>query len=137
VEWGEAAKFEVSLEADANPCADRELVGKAIRHLLRNAIQASPEGAESGSVVRVATALHDGCAVVEISDDGGGIREEDISRVFDPLFSTRAFGTGLGLPLSRQIVERHDGNLSIQSVSGKGTIVTVRLPVGGPRDVPA
>ena len=64
-----------------------------------------------------------------MEDNGEGIREEDLPRVFDPYFSTKSSGSGLGLPLSKRIVEQHHGTILIESRPGQGSVVTVSVPV--------
>jgi signal transduction histidine kinase len=68
-------------------------------------------------------------AEVRISDTGSGIAQELIDRVFDPFFTTKREGTGLGLTLSHEIVQRHEGEIDLQSVPGQGTVASVRLPL--------
>ena len=75
------------------------------------------------------TAAEDGQLSIRLADDGAGIREEDLGRVFDPYFTTKSSGSGIGLPLSRQIVEQHGGSIALDSRHGEGTAVTVRLPI--------
>ncbi|QSQ27859.1 response regulator [Pyxidicoccus parkwayensis] len=96
-------------------------------NLLDNALRAVGERGR----VSVATARQGDEAVVTISDDGVGIREEDMERLFQPFFSTRAAGegTGLGLALSRRIIVRHGGQVFLTSSPGVGTKVEVRLPL--------
>ena len=65
---------------------------------------------------------------VKVVDTGRGIPEEHIGRVFTPLFTTRPDGTGLGLPITRRIVEAHGGSIRIVSQIGEGTTVTIVLP---------
>jgi signal transduction histidine kinase len=62
-----------------------------------------------------------------VADPGGGIPPDVLPKVFEPLFSTKSFGTGLGLPMVKQVVEQHGGTISITSEVGKGTHVVVRL----------
>ncbi|GEN08652.1 Signal transduction histidine kinase [Myxococcus fulvus] len=99
-------------------------------NLLDNALRAVGEHGR----VRVATSCQGDEAVVTISDNGVGIRQEDMERLFQPFFSTRAAGegTGLGLALSRRIVVRHGGRIHLSSTPGKGTQVEVRLPLRPP-----
>jgi len=66
---------------------------------------------------------------VVISDTGAGIRKEDLPRIFDPYFTTKPAGTGLGLAIVHKIVEAHDGEIRVESEPGKGTTVSVSLPV--------
>lgn len=94
-------------------------------NLLRNAAQAL------GSEGRVSVGLEvaGGVATISIVDSGPGIPKDDLERVFEPFYSTRAEGTGLGLAIAKQIVTAHGGELSIASDEGHGTEVRVQLPV--------
>jgi two-component system sensor histidine kinase HydH len=74
-------------------------------------------------------AAKEGRLAIEVRDRGGGIAADDLSRVFDPFFTTRRTGTGLGLAISRNIIEGMGGTISIQSRSGAGTDVRIELPV--------
>ena len=65
-----------------------------------------------------------------ISDTGAGIKAASLDKIFQPFFTTRKQGTGLGLSICRQIVEAHKGNISVESVVGEGTTVTLSLPLG-------
>ena len=79
---------------------------------------------------RLAVATRSGERIeIEIADTGPGMSADVLTRVFEPLYSTRAFGTGLGLPTVKQIVERHGGEVTIDSTLGKGTSVVLSLPV--------
>lgn len=94
-------------------------------NLLLNSAQASSRGARAAIALDV-----DGSDVrVVVSDTGVGISAEDLEHVLDPFFSTKADGTGLGLPIARQIAASHGGSLRIESVPGEGTRVDVRLPL--------
>jgi signal transduction histidine kinase len=66
---------------------------------------------------------------VVVTDSGAGIPAADLERALDPFFSTKADGTGLGLPIARQIAAAHGGSLKIESMAGNGTRVEVRLPL--------
>jgi len=63
-----------------------------------------------------------------IADNGPGISAENLARVFEPLFSTKSFGTGLGLPTVRRIVEMHGGTIDVESVVDQGTTLTLWMP---------
>lgn len=105
-------------------------------NLLLNAAEALPQGGRA--TIGAGT---DGDSVcVRIEDDGPGIPESVRDRIFEPLFSTKEAGTGLGLTISRRIVEAHRGELSVRDAEGGGTCVEVRLPaangtVGRPHSV--
>jgi two-component system NtrC family sensor kinase len=72
-----------------------------------------------------------GGALIEVVDDGGGIPEDTLERAFDPFFTTKARGTGLGLSICYGIVERHGGDIEIETSEGEGTTVRVRLSGSG------
>jgi signal transduction histidine kinase/CheY-like chemotaxis protein len=94
-------------------------------NLVLNAVDAMPEG----GTLRVASCQgEDGRLAVAFSDTGHGIDPEDIERVFEPFFSTREDGTGLGLTVSHNVVERHGGEITVESALGQGTTFTVWLP---------
>ena len=82
-----------------------------------------------GGVVTVRTrAGSHGEVVVEVQDDGPGIPLEVRERIFEVFYSSRGGGTGLGLPIARQIIERHGGTIEVDSVEGQGTTFRIRLP---------
>jgi len=102
-------------------------------NLIQNAAQALKPGGEA-TVVAQATS---GRIEVTVSDNGTGITERELGRVFEPLFSTRPEGTGLGLPIARRIAVAHGGTLVLESEAGKGTTVTVELPLAPSRQAAA
>lgn len=101
-------------------------------NLLVNAAHAVKGGGE----VRIRTRRDGEMAVVTISDTGCGINPENLKRIFDPFFTTKPVGegTGLGLSVTYSIIERHGGNIGVQSKPGEGTTFTVAIPVDAPRD---
>ena len=101
---------------------------QAVLNLVRNAQHAMTDGGEL--ILRTRFERPEGWAVLEVIDTGPGIAPEALPRVFEPFFSTRARGTGLGLPLTRRIVEAHGGSIDLESERGKGTQFTIRLPIG-------
>jgi signal transduction histidine kinase len=105
---------------------DRERFRRCMINLLTNACQAM-EGA-SGRL-SVASRTEDHRWVVRIGDTGCGISPEQLSKIFEPLYSTKNFGAGLGLAIVKQIVDQHQGSIEVESQTGRGTTVTVRLPV--------
>jgi PAS domain S-box-containing protein len=104
---------------------DADLIHHVFINMLQNAKEAMPEGGE----LRISTRETVGFLEVELSDSGYGIPEEIVGRVFDPLFTTKAKGIGLGLAVCQTIVERHGGSIAVRSEEGRGTSFTVRLPV--------
>ena len=109
---------------------DPRRIKQVLVNLLSNAVKFTPGG---GRVTTKAWAGADGF-VIQVIDTGVGMRSEDVPRAFalfgqvDGGLNRKHEGTGLGLPLSRQLIEMHGGTLDLQSVVGAGTIVTVCLP---------
>ena len=68
---------------------------------------------------------------ITLTDNGSGIAPEHLPRLFEPLFTTKTRGLGLGLAISREIIERHGGKISVASALGSGTTFTITLPVTG------
>ncbi len=104
--------------------ADEGQLEQLLINLLLNAAQASDEGDVVGLYV---TSTTEGLRLT-ITDEGQGMDEEVVRQAFEPFYTTKARGTGLGLPICRKIVEAHGGVISIQSVPGLRTTVAVRLP---------
>lgn len=104
--------------------ADWDHLQAAVVNLLRNAGESTPPG---GQVL--VSSLRDGDdVVVRVTDTGSGIEKDVQPRIFDPYFSTKKTGTGLGLPTVRRVVEEHGGTLTFTSEVGKGTQFTMRWP---------
>lgn len=105
---------------------------QVVVNLVDNACQAMTDerAPENGSpVLEVATGIEGNFAVLSISDTGPGVPAEARDRIFEPLYSTRSFGVGLGLPLVKKIVEQHDGRIEIDSPNGSGARFRLLLPL--------
>jgi signal transduction histidine kinase len=105
--------------------ADKEQLQRVFLNLITNAVQAMPDG----GLLKINSLLEGESAVVYISDTGGGISKEDQSKIFEPLYTTKAKGIGLGLALTKQIVDMHDGAIQVESEVGTGTKFIVKLPL--------
>lgn len=103
------------------------LINQAVLNLLMNAGQAI---ADAGCIV-VATRVEGLCAVIEVSDDGCGMSAEVQARVFEGFYTTKPEGTGLGLYVVRDIVQGHGGRVTLRSAPGRGTSVSLHLPLPG------
>lgn len=101
-------------------------INQVFVNMLTNACQAIPEKGE----IRISTRFENDRFVVEISDTGVGIRDEDLPRIFDPFFTTRKVGEGkgLGLSISYGIVSKHGGRIAVETEPGKGTTFRLELP---------
>jgi len=97
---------------------------QAIAHLVANAIQAM--GADGN--LTVSTRFSNGTIVLRIADNGCGMSGEALARAFEPFFTTKVRGTGMGLPIVQTVVEAHRGTVTLESLPGHGTAVTIHLP---------
>ncbi|MCM5662340.1 sensor histidine kinase [Galbibacter mesophilus] len=105
---------------------DRTQLIRVITNLVKNAIQAIPEEREPKIVVNVYTEKD--TVKISISDNGVGIAEENQEKIFEPKFTTKTSGMGLGLGMVKNIVKTYSGNIGLSSVLGKGTVFTVSFP---------
>ncbi len=119
--------------ADVEVSIDPDRLRRAVINLVDNASQAMLEAGQldkvkDGSCLAIKTASNDDRIEIRISDNGVGMSDEVLERVFEPLFSTKGFGVGLGMPAVKQIVEQHDGGIEIETKPGHGTTITIWLP---------
>ena len=103
---------------------DRDQMKQAFYNVIKNSIEAM----QRHGILRIRTDLDDTHVVIRFADTGGGMSAENLSRAFEPYFTTKPLGTGLGLLIVRRIVREHGGELSIESGQGKGLTLTIRLP---------
>jgi signal transduction histidine kinase len=108
---------------------DRDQLLQVLLNLIRNGEEAM---ADAGGTLRVAARLDAGDVVLEVSDTGPGISPEDLPRVLEPYFTTKAGGTGLGLAIAERIVRENGGRLEVRSAPGAGATFSVRIPASGP-----
>jgi signal transduction histidine kinase len=120
----------------AQPCvvkADREKLRIALLNLIINAIEAMEPGK---GVLEISTQqIQDECMIM-VKDNGMGMDEKSIARIFDPYFTQKENGSGLGLTLTQNIVLNHNGNISVDSAPGQGTVFTITLSVAEPLAAP-
>ena len=103
---------------------DRDQMKQAFYNVIKNSVEAmNPHG-----TLRIRTDLADTHVIIRFIDTGGGMSAENLSRVFEPYFTTKPSGSGLGLLIVRRIVREHGGELSVESSEGQGLTVTIRLP---------
>jgi two-component system, sporulation sensor kinase E len=108
---------------------DRDQMKQAFYNIIRNSSQAM----RSGGILRIFTGLEPDYVAVAFTDTGGGIDPEAMSKVFNPYFTTKENGSGLGLLIVRRIVREHGGDIELRSDTGRGLTVTIRLPHGDRR----
>lgn len=103
---------------------DRDQMKQAFYNIIKNSFEAM----KRRGILRIRTSMDDTHVRVSFTDTGGGMSAEALSRVFEPYYTTKASGSGLGLLIVRRIVREHGGELAIESSEGKGLTLTIRLP---------
>jgi signal transduction histidine kinase len=103
-------------------------IGQVLQNLITNAIQAMPTG---GTLTIRGEQDREGMVQLEVADTGEGISPENMKNIFQPLFTTKAKGIGLGLVVCRNLTEANGGRIEVDSEPGRGTVFTVRLPASG------
>ena len=136
----QAAERQINLRVQCRASPDRaqadaSLLKQALLNLLINAVHAMADAQESNQPHGGATELilrttrEEGRLLIHVTDTGPGMSDDVATRVFEPYFSTKRTGTGLGLPTARRIIEQHGGTLTAHSEPGRGTDFIITLPV--------
>jgi two-component system NtrC family sensor kinase len=131
---GEIVQEGITLDVDIAPDlpelpADEAQLRQALINLVRNAREALASAPTKRLGISVAHHRPSGRLLVRVSDSGAGIDRRDLGKIFDPFFSTKAQGTGLGLALVQQIVVDHGGQIDVESEPGRGTTFTLAFPI--------
>ena len=129
IQYDKRAK-DISIKKDLSDnlpsaCADENQLSQVFVNLILNALDAMPDG---GSLI-VRSYEKDSSVIIEFEDTGIGIPKENLMKIFDPFYTTKEKGTGLGLAVSYNIIKKMDGSLSVESEEGQGTTFTVKIPV--------
>lgn len=129
-------KIQCELDLQSGVCAsiDQDKLWQVMNNLINNAVHALLDENSNGVLLQISTHLLDGEYEIRVRDNGVGMSGETKKKVFEPLYSTKGFGVGLGMVITKGIVEQHHGEISIESMEGKGTTVTLRLPIKPPED---
>jgi signal transduction histidine kinase len=130
-QYQEVVRVEVEFEDLAPVVLDREQMRQVLWNLLLNGAQAMPEG---GQILVTGHRIGERLRLV-VTDQGIGVAPENLERLFDPFYTTRVGGTGLGLATVERNVRAHNGEVWVQSEVGQGTTFAVWLPVSTPRAV--
>ena len=123
----EFISFEVE-DTEIITIMDRTQLIRIITNLVKNAIQAIPES-QIDKHIRIKVRKQDNSVLIEVSDNGNGIEAQNIPRIFEPKFTTKTSGMGLGLGIIKNIIENYKGTITFESEFGKGTTFTVTLPL--------
>ncbi|MEM3786141.1 MAG: ATP-binding protein, partial [Nitrososphaeria archaeon] len=105
--------------------ADPESIKRVFTNIIINAFQAMPEG----GTLTIYAEKEDNMTKIFFKDTGAGIPKENLEKIFQPLFTTKAKGTGLGLAVCKRIVEAHNGTIDVESELGKGSTFIIKLPI--------
>jgi PAS domain S-box-containing protein len=120
---------------------DRERFRRCLLNVIGNACQAmtereldedADEAAKENKSLMIASRVVGDRLEIRVIDTGTGIHPEELAKIFQPLYSTKGFGVGLGLPIVKQLMEQHGGGVEVESKPGKGTKVTLWLPISNP-----
>ena len=125
---GLAGRIDIVNEATAPlppVLADRTLLARALSNIIENALHAMP----GAGTLHIGASPGEDFVTVTIADSGMGMDDAALARAFEPYFSTKTTGTGLGLPIARRNVELSGGTIDVESARGRGTTVTLRLPI--------
>jgi signal transduction histidine kinase len=114
---------------DAVIMLDPDRLRRSVINLVDNAGEAISGSGESGGEILVSTRIQGSAAYIEIADNGPGIHSEHMSRIHEPLYSTKSFGIGLGLSIVEQIMTAHGGTFDLDSTQGEGTRARLSLPL--------
>jgi len=121
-----SVRLNLNLSNDLPPVMlDCERFNQVISNLVINAVEAMPWGGD----INISTDMFDGKARIKISDTGIGIPEDNLKKIFNPYYTTKKQGFGLGLSLIHNIIQKHQGRITVKSEKGKGTEFVIHLPV--------
>jgi PAS domain S-box-containing protein len=127
-------------ERSANVRVDQDRLHQVIVNLLDNASQAREASTDTllgNAKIAVRTLIEGRRFILEVADDGPGIPDDVLTRIFEPLFSTKGFGVGLGLPLVKKIIDQHGGDIKVETAVGNGTTFRIDLPLANSREAAA
>ena len=127
VEIAENVKLSINLQPNLPMIMiDANQIGQVLINIIDNASQAM----EDGGHLKISTRVSESFMEVEIGDSGCGISEKEARKIFDPLFTTKPRGTGIGLAVCQGIMEKHNGRINVKSQEGVGTKMLIKLPLG-------
>jgi signal transduction histidine kinase len=121
-------ELETLLNSDVTLNIDPEQLERAVINVVTNALEALKDAAPPVKKITLETFTEADSIFIVVSDTGAGIPDEIFARVCEPLFSARRFGMGLGLSVTKEIVERHGGTIELKTRTGSGTKVSLKIP---------
>lgn len=130
----EEISCELELCCGIRPLFDQEKLRQVVVNLISNAVHALEDKPSGRKQLRISTHSLDDNYEIRFSDNGIGMSDDIKEKIFEPLYSTKGFGVGLGMVIVKNIIELHHGKISIESHPGKGTTVSLRLPIHPPEE---
>lgn len=129
--WNEI-KYKAKLEKDLGELPDLNCNPQELSQVFTNILVNAAQAIEKDGLIQIRSWQEEESIFLTFQDNGSGIDEENLERIFEPFFTTKAIGegTGLGMSISYEIVKKHGGTISIDSVVGQGTTFTIELPLG-------
>lgn len=119
-------KYEIKCESDITINADYNRMKQVLVNLIKNSIEASNK---EKSLITLTTFYSNSSLYIIVKDNGEGMDKDTLEKIFTPFYTTKHYGTGLGVCLSKEIIEAHNGSLSYTSILNKGTIAKIVLPI--------
>ncbi len=131
IAWNEL-KYKTTVEKEYGELPPAKCYPQQLNQVFMNLLVNAAQAIEKQGVVRIKTWNGDGSINISISDTGAGIPEDKLNRIFEPFFTTKDVGkgTGLGLSISYDIIKKHNGEITVESEVGKGTVFTIKIPGG-------
>jgi nitrogen fixation/metabolism regulation signal transduction histidine kinase len=131
------ATLEIRTEQLPPVRADRNQIAQVLTNLIKNSLEATKEVSQPRVLISlVAQAGHPEVQCLTVTDNGPGVQQEDLERLFEPYVTTKVEGTGLGLPISQRIAVEHGGDLAYRTAEGGGAQFELSLPRFGPPELP-
>jgi signal transduction histidine kinase len=104
---------------------DENQIKRVLINIIKNAIEATP----AEGIISVSTIIENEWAKVDIADNGVGISDDEVDKLFDAFFTRKSTGSGLGLTISAQIINNHGGTIDVKKREPRGTIFSIKLPI--------
>jgi signal transduction histidine kinase len=125
----EGIELTTDFRSDAELLIDRKILAGAVIAVITNSIHALEDEESQGNSLTVTTRVSENRLEICVADTGVGIPEDEMEKIFEPLFSTKGFGVGLGLPVAKKAMDMHNGEIEVVGRLGVGTKVTLWLPL--------
>jgi two-component system, sporulation sensor kinase D len=125
----EMQSFSFEIQKKVELISDRNIIEQVILNLIKNAFQSFSNSEANKQVAITIKPIKKDNIIISIRDNGDGITQENFKNIFNPFFTTKEKGTGLGLPVSKRLIELLGGSITITSNVGEGTEVAIHLPL--------